>query len=509
MKKSVFYLIVIAIMAQGIGFCSGFHPDVREPAVSGRFYPGDASKLSKALDYYLKDAVKPSGERPLAIVSPHAGYIYSAQIAADAFNQAAGHQYDVVVLLGTNHTDPGFSGVSVYPEGGYRTPLGVAKIDKDTANQLIAADKAFTFKKSVHLREHSIEVQVPFVQTLFPDAEIVPAIVGTSDLELCSRFGKALATVLKGRRALIVASSDLSHYPDYEDAVTVDRKVLNAMTTLDPKTVHSVIQKQEKTYIRNLSTCACGEAPVLAAMAAAKALGANCGRIVSYANSGDASVGDRSRVVGYGAISFVTGSLCDDQKSGKKSAAAPESGHLTHEHKKALLSFARKTIRQFLATETTPLARGFDPVLENKQGAFVTLKKHGRLRGCIGHMAEDLPLCRTVGAMALQAAFNDRRFPPLEPKELSEVELEISVLTPFRRVNSVEDILVGRDGVVLRKDARSAVFLPQVAPEQGWDRAEMLTHLSRKAGLSPDDWKSDDAQFSTFQAVVFSEAEFK
>ncbi|RLC08035.1 MAG: TIGR00296 family protein [Deltaproteobacteria bacterium] len=507
MKKallSCFILIVMVCLSNG-SEAEISDPGIREPAVSGQFYPADSSKLTSALNYYLEDAVKPSGERPVAIISPHAGYIYSGQIAADAFRQAADHKYDLVVLLGTNHTTPGFAGVSIYPKGGYRTPLGVAKTDEDIAGRLIALDKDFTFKESVHTREHSVEVQVPFVQMLFPDAKIVTAVVGVPDLDMCSRFGKALANILKGRRALIVASSDLSHYPDYDDAVKADRNTLEAILSLDPMTLHTAIRKQEKRRIRKLSTSACGEAPILAAMTAAKELGANCGKIVSYANSGDVSVGDRSRVVGYGAVSFTVNADCKDEKSTGKLSPESKSAGLDHFHKKTLLSFARKTIRQFLMSDTVPLTRGFDPALQNNQGAFVTLKKKGQLRGCIGHLAEDLPLCHVVGTMALQAAFNDRRFTPLTLKEFPEIEIEISVLTPSRRVSRAEDILVGRDGVILRKGGRSAVFLPQVAPEQGWNREQMLAHLSRKAGLSSDGWKADDAQFFTFQAIVFSE----
>jgi AmmeMemoRadiSam system protein A len=179
---------------------------------------------------------------------------------------------------------------------------------------------------------------------------------------------------------------------------------------------------------------------------------------------------------------------------------------LTTDDKTALLSFARRTIRQFLTTDTAPLARGFDPALENERGAFVTLKKDGKLRGCIGHMADDLPLCQVVGYCALQAAFNDRRFSPLTLEELEEVEIEVSVLTPFQPVDRYEDIQIGRDGVMLEKNGRSAVYLPSVAVEQGWNREEMLSHLSVKAGLSANAWKKG-TRFYTFQANAFGESD--
>ena len=514
MKKTFLGCLLFIWFCQyhGIVLAAGTNPDlhagIRQPAVAGRFYPGDPLKLARAIHAYLEDAEAPVGAKPIAIIAPHAGYIFSGQICADAFKQAAGYEYDLIVLLGTNHTAPGFAGVSIYPEGGYQTPLGLARIDAAVSAELLAGAKGFSFKEFMHVREHSIEVLVPFVQTLFPDAKIVTAIVGTAELDVCARFGQTLANVLRGKRALIVASSDLSHYPAYKDAVRVDRNTLEAILTLDPGTVQKTVQKQMAGHVSNLATCACGEAPILTAMIAAKALGATCARIISYANSGDASVGSHDRVVGYGAVSFTGNQSCTHNEPAQNASSQSPSEGMNDHHKSVLIAFARKTIRQFLAADTTPLARGFDPVLGQRQAAFVTLKKHGDLRGCIGHMAEDLPLCQVVGSMALQAAFNDRRFTNVTLKELPEIDIEISVLTPFQPIRGAEDILIGRDGVVLRKNDRSAVFLPQVPVEQGWDRSQLLDRLCQKAGLSAGSWK-DGAQLYTFQANVFSESDLK
>jgi AmmeMemoRadiSam system protein B/AmmeMemoRadiSam system protein A len=513
-KKTFLACIFFILFCQyhGMVAATGMNPDlnagIRKPVVAGRFYPEDPLKLTRAIHAYLEDAEAPVGEKPIAIIAPHAGYIFSGQICADAFKQAAGQAYDLIVILGTNHTTPEFAGVSIYPEGGYQTPLGIARIDESLTAELIGGAKGFTFKEFMHVREHSIEVLVPFVQTLFPKAKIVTAIVGSADLDVCTRFGQTLANVLRGKRALIVASSDLSHYPAYKDAVRVDRITLEAILTLNPGTVQKTLQKQMSRPISNLVTCACGQAPILTAMIAAKALGATCAKIISYANSGDASVGSRDRVVGYGAVSFTANQACTHDEPAQNASPKPLSRGLDDHHKSVLIAFARKTIRQFLVTDTTPLARGFDPVLFQNQGAFVTLKKHGDLRGCIGHMAEDLPLCQVVGSMALQAAFNDRRFTNVTLKELPEIDIEISVLTPLQPIKGVEDIIIGRDGLVLRKNDRSAVFLPQVPLEQGWDRNQLLDHLSQKAGLSAGSWK-DGAQLYTFQANVFKESDLK
>ena len=488
--------------------CPRVDQEVRAPAVAGQFYPSDPAKLKLAVQRFLKDAVQASVEKPLALVVPHAGYIYSGQIAADAYRQASGRAYDVVVILGTNHTSINFAGISVWPRGAYQTPLGEMPVDESVAAALLAEDKNCTANLASQLQEHSVEVQVPFIQVLFPAAKIVPVVVGRPDLEMCTRFGAVLAKVLKGRKPLIVASSDLSHYPAYEDANKTDRKTLSALVQLDPKLFAAATRRLLSQNVSNLDTCACGEAPILAAIAAAKSLGATRGVVVSYANSGDAAIGDRSRVVGYGAVVLTTGPAGSDTKALNRRVSLPSPGPLSASDRKALLALARETISRFLSTETMPLPRGFSPRLQSLQGAFVTLRSSGELRGCIGHMPADFPLAQTVGTVAAQAAFNDPRFKALTESELPTVEIEISVLTPMKPVASADSIQVGRDGVVLVKGNQSAVFLPHVAVENKWGRDEMLDNLCLKAGLPRGAWKQG-AHFLVFQAEVFSEAAHK
>jgi AmmeMemoRadiSam system protein B/AmmeMemoRadiSam system protein A len=477
--------------------------EIRPPVVAGKFYPESAAVLKSAIERFMNSAAPTQAQTPLGIVVPHAGYIYSGQICADGYNQVRSGAYEVVVIFGTNHTTPDLRKIALYPGAGFRTPLGTVPVDGEIVAALIAASPDCKADKAPHVREHSIEVQIPFIQTLFPQAKIVPAIVGMADVGLCTRFGAALAKVLKGKRALVVASSDLSHYPSAADAETVDRKTLAAIASLDPKTLRDAIQAQMARRIRGLDTCACGEAPIMAAMEAAKALGATGGKIVSYAHSGDIPIGERERVVGYGAVIFTAGLEKAEAASEMPSA---NDQTLSPTDKKALLAFARETISNHLTTQMLPLPRGFSPAAMEARGVFVTLKKRGNLRGCIGRMTPDRPLANLVGTMALQAAFEDPRFAPVTVKELPDIEIEISVLTPMQPVSGPESIVVGRDGVLLKKGGRSAVFLPQVAPEQGWERDEMLDHLAMKAGLPAGAWK-EGAQFSTFQALVFGETE--
>ena len=513
MKIITWCLIAMVI---GLGFApacqaqKAFDAKVRAPVVAGKFYPDSPPRLKLAIEKFLQDAVPLRVKNPIALIVPHAGYIFSGQICADGFKQVSNQQYDVVVILGTNHTSPGFQKVSLYPGEGFRTPLGTAAIDREVVSALMKDDPIdCTLDKSLHEQEHSIEVIVPFIQVLFPKARIVAAVVGSPNVPLCTRFGQALAKAIRNKRALIVASSDLSHYPEAKDASAVDQETLEAMTKLDPALLQAAIRAQMNRRVARLDTCACGEAPIMAAMAAAKWLGATRGLVVSYANSGDSSIApDRSRVVGYGAVVMTGGE--DEIKDGRtgRLSAAPATDGLRPADKKALLHFARETISRLLLTDTVPLARGFPSHLQKPQGVFVTLKKKGELRGCIGRIIGDEPLCKLVGTMAVQSALNDRRFSPLTADELKDIEIEISVLTPLRPVTGAGDIMVGHDGVLLAKDGRSAVFLPQVASEQGWNREELLGNLCQKAGLNRGCWKQQ-AQLSTFQAQAFSESEFK
>ncbi len=508
MKKVLLFtaLLLLANSCQGQKINSsdrGSGP-ARAPQFAGQFYPADSTKLSKAIAAFLNDAKPAKSDHPLAIIVPHAGYIFSGQIAADGYNQVKGNRYDLVVILGTNHTTAGFTGISVYPKGSFDTPIGSAAVDDSAAAELMKSDRDVTANPAVHEREHSIEVQIPFVKYLFPHAKIIPVVVGEPDADMCVRFGRALAGILKDKRSLIVASSDLSHYPRFDDALSIDHATLTAIESMDIDRIESYMSGQLRKNTPQLSTCACGEAPIMAAIAAAKELGANYASTISYTNSGYSPVGRADQVVGYGAVVIGRGKLSTAVSI--DTTEVDPFYKLTSSDKEALLSYARRTIEQILTTETVPLPRNLGACLKVRRGAFVTLKKNGELRGCIGSMSGDRPLGTVVGAMALQAAFNDTRFDPLGEQELPRVEIEISALTPFTEVKSADEVVLGRDGVVVRKGNRQAVFLPQVATETGWSKEVFLDQLCYKAGLEKGDWKT--AQLFTFQADVFSESEF-
>jgi AmmeMemoRadiSam system protein B/AmmeMemoRadiSam system protein A len=508
MKKTFYWFFILLIVnscrADNQNIKSQNDASVRQPVFAGQFYPADSALLLKQIKVLIKNAKPGKIDDAVAIIVPHAGYIYSGQIAADAYNQVKQNKYDLIVVLGTNHTTAGFSGISVYPEGAFATPIGNAIIDNKTAEELLKEDSDVNTNLKVHAEEHSIEVQIPFIKYLFPDAKILPLIVGEPDIEMCSRFGEALAHIIKNKKVLIVASSDLSHYTDFDNAVKTDNRTLKTIASLNSVKIVSELQNQLEKGIPQLVTCACGEAPILAAIETSKELGADRASIISYSNSGYNSIGNIERVVGYGAVVIAGGSPVHPVDV--DSLVTDDSYSLTSSDKKVLLKYARKTLEQYFSTQSFPLLRNINPMLKIKRGCFVTLKKDGELRGCIGRMTGDVPLCTIVGTMALQAAFNDTRFTSLKQDELSRIEIEISVLTPFKSIKSADDIVLGRDGVIVKKSGRQAVFLPQVATETGWSKEVFLSQLCYKAGLNSGDWKN--AELFTFQADVFSEEEF-
>ena len=464
---------------------------IRRPAVAGQFYPGDPDELRSMVDGFLAQAIK-SGPDPAALVSPHAGYVFSGHVAGQAFKQAEGVDYDAIVVLGTNHSDPGARGFAIWPEGAYAMPMGDVPIDSELARALMEANDRVTFQRSTHQHEHSIEVQLPFLQRVQPGKKFVPIVVCEPTLSSCESLAGTLATVLKDRRALVVASSDLSHYPQYADAVRADRATLAAVVSLDPLALQASIEDYMSQGIANLHTCMCGEGPVMTTMMYARAVGAEQVDILKYANSGDVEYGDKYRVVGYGAVRFAHG-------------AAPG---ISAQDKETLLRLARQTLNDYLGTGKTPEIETPSPGLLAPRATFVTLRvrETGELRGCRGEILARQPLVESVTNMAIASATDDPRFHPVTIDEVPELHIEISALTPMRPIKP-EDVVVGKHGLMIVKGHNSGLLLPQVPVEQGWNKEEYLRGLCHKAWLRDNDWKAKDAQLYAFEAEVWGEEE--
>jgi AmmeMemoRadiSam system protein B/AmmeMemoRadiSam system protein A len=474
------------------------------------WFPGDPEQLATMVDSYLaeaeEDTEKIEGE-PIALIVPHAGYIYSGWVAAYAYRQVEGLDYDTVVVIGNTHAGGGTAPIAVWARGAYETPLGAVPVDEEVAAALLAADSRILFDRAGHESEHPVENQIPFLQrVLSGDFKVVPIVLRDGSLEVAEVLSQALVEALADRKALIVASTDLAHWPAYDDARASDAAMLAAIETLDPQALLDADRQWMGKGIPDLATTMCSKGSVLTAMLAAPQLGANQVTVLKYANSGDVPVGGRDRVVGYGAVMFWRGegnpaSFIMPTPPGPVAEAIP----LTAEDKEELLTMARQTIAHFLGTGAFPHFAVTQPALLQERGAFVTLRKHGELRGCIGQLIGDRPLYLVVQNMAVSAAVADQRFPPVTEEELSDLEIEISVLSPLEQVESVDQIQVGLHGVIIRRGLKQAVYLPQVAPEQGWGREEMLENLCLKAGLSKEACKKAGTQFYVFRAEVFEE----
>lgn len=461
------------------------HVKVRQPAVAGSFYPGTAEALRDAVSSMLDKATAPAvSGRVVALVSPHAGYIYSGQVAAYAYNTVRGRQFDAVIVVAPSHRVH-FRGSSIYREGPYKTPLGEVDIAADVADEIAKADPSVTARSDAHQQEHSLEVQVPFLQMTVPNLKLVPIVMGDQSPDACRRLAAAIAAAAAKRTVLLVASTDLSHFHDYDEAVRLDRIVIERIKAYDPDGLARDL---------DLMKCeACGGGPVVTVMLAARQLGASKSVILSYANSGDVT-GDRSSVVGYLAAALVG-----------ESSVGVDLG-LKDADKAELLRIARKSIEAVVLGKTVPKFTADSPILGEKMGAFVTLTEGGELRGCIGHIVGTQPLYQTVSQMAIAAATDDPRFSPLSSDEVGRIAIEISVLTPLRKVTSPEEIEVGRDGIYLEKGHNRGLLLPQVATEYGWDRHEFLDHTCLKAGLPRGSWR-EGANIQIFSAQIFNEAD--
>jgi AmmeMemoRadiSam system protein B/AmmeMemoRadiSam system protein A len=484
---------------------------VRRPAVAGGFYPADPKELSAMVDAFVAEAQVPALEGVIrAMVVPHAGYVYSGGVAAHAFKAIAGKSYQTVVVLGNSHHE-GFYGASVYSRGAFRTPLGEIPIDEDMAQKLMAAEPLIAFRESTHIPEHSLEVELPFLQRVLGDFKLVPILLGDRDTALARAVGQALAKVAD-ETSLVVASSDLSHYPAYDDARFADQKTLEALTTCDVDQLERTLRQLERMRIPNTVTLMCGEGAVKALLFYADAVGARRGVLLKYANSGDSKYGKKDGVVGYGAVVFLAESTSPQRTSEAAATNAPageesESGLGVAEHKE-LLRLARLTVETFVRTGRRPAYTNSLPALEKPMGAFVTLKKKGQLRGCIGRFEPTQPLYEVVMDMAVAAATQDHRFPPVRESELADLEYEVSVLSPLRRVKSWREIRYGRHGVQIARGWHRGVFLPQVAEETGWDFETFMDNLcAHKAGLPPKAWKDPETEVYVFTADVISEHE--
>lgn len=472
---------------------SALSDTVRKPVWAGLFYESDPSALAQSIDQLTRKAKKtrlslPKGKRLRAIILPHAGYVYSGWTAAHAARVLSPNQFSKVILLGPDHRI-GLQSAAICDATAYETPLGEIHLHKDTARLRLQPD-LFEPLPASRDREHSLEVLLPFLQSYLHDFQLIPVVVGHGS---APRLARALDSIM-GEGTLLVISSDLSHFLSYSEALARDRETIDEIINLRPD---KLVKEDNR---------ACGKIPLL--ILTEMALRHHWQpMLLHYSNSGD-TAGDRSRVVGYAAVTFW------EEEPMENSGSAD--GQFSEAQGRVLLKLARKTIGDKLGLATSESASQdlLSALEENcfkvERGTFVTLKIKEQLRGCIGSLTATETLAESVRRNALSAAFHDPRFPPLSQEELGRTAIEVSILTeprplPFQDGRDlIKKLRPHIDGVIIRKGFARATFLPQVW-EQLPKPEDFLAHLCMKAGLPSRAWEDSDLEVLTYQVQYFEE----
>jgi AmmeMemoRadiSam system protein B/AmmeMemoRadiSam system protein A len=465
---------------------------IRKSAVAGSFYPADKQELSDQLDvFFKKTKIAEVLGKPRILIVPHAGIIYSGQVAAWGFKQIEGKDYSRIILLGGSH-QAWFNHAAIDNEGLWQTPLGQVKIDEDFANSIIDKKDNIIADKNPFANEHSLEMELIFLQKVLKNFTIVPVLVSNPSEQLIASLAEKINRLVDDQ-TLLVISSDLSHYPPYESANQADEEIINSILSGNQETFDKTVKMVESKNYPGLETAACGREAIKVALKTAELLKIKNFKKIQYENSGSIS-GDKSRVVGY--VSIIA--------SGDK---LPTSSNLLDEEaQKEALEIARQTLDDFLNNKIIPNISPRSQNLLQPLGAFVTLRNKKQLRGCIGEFEPTDRLYKVVQKMVLAAATKDMRFMPIEKSELKDIKIEISVMTPKRKINDWQQIQLGKHGVVVQKGLNAGTFLPQVASETSWSKKEFLSHLcSEKAGLPSNCYQDPNVNLYIFEAQVFEE----
>lgn len=477
---------------------------VRPPAVAGSFYPSSPSHLEQQVARFLSAGA--DGGTCCAVIAPHAGYVFSGKPAGVAFASLK-PELSRVILLGPSHYRSFAGGALPDPHlAAFETPLGQVPLDTETIKAL-REHPLFSGPPEAHDPEHCLEVELPFLQKRLPQARVVPILVGNhTTLEQTEAMARALAPRLSAETAVVVSSDFTHHGRAYGYVVFPETPELDARLKLRAqRTAGRAVALDVRGFWHQVEVSddsVCGARPIAVLVQLLRHAFAGSGRLLDVTTSGEVS-GDWHQVVTYVAAGF------EGTWQPWHETPVPNPAALTEQEQRALLALARATMETHL-TRGEQLALWFEgytptPSLLAPQGAFVTLHTlpERRLRGCIGLLHPLGTLVDTVIHAAVQVLY-DPRFPEVKRSELDTLEVEISVLSPPRPVDGPEAIRLGEHGVILKKGTHSAVFLPQVADETGWDRETFLSRLAQKAGLPPDAWRS--AELSVFTAQVFSES---
>lgn len=467
---------------------------VRPADCAGRWYPADSATLIRQVDELLaKAAPSKVPGRPIALLSPHAGYRFSAPTAAAGYACLRGHTYKRVIVLAFSHQHAGgYQGVDVPRDlTAYATPLGEVPIDRVVCNQLLD-NPLFESHPGVDRGEHSLELQLPFLQRILKDFSLVPLLVGRMSDNDCAQAAAAIVPWLD-RDTLLVVSSDFTHFGPNYGYQPFKEDIRNKLRELAEQAAAPIIRCDYDGFVAHIDKTrdtVCGRGPIRLMLRILSRQGGAQGIRTAYDTSGNI-IDDWTNSVTYQSFVFTR-----------------RPGTLGESARTALLQLARRTVTSYLNERATPVVEAdkLPAALRAEGASFVTLENQGRLRGCIGNMVAAGPLYKSVVRNAASAC-QDRRFVhnPVTAAELDELHIEISYLTPMKQITDTDEIVVGRHGLLIRLGNRSGVLLPQVAYERGWTRAEFLSETCRKAGLPREAWRSPEAKIYSFEAEVFGE----
>lgn len=465
--------------------------NVRFPSVSGSFYPSDSQELTNMIQGFLKKVPSSGSQQKkiIGLILPHAGYIYSGQTAAYGYNllQTSDLQntnIETVIIIGPYH-QKNFSGVSIWASGSWVTPLGSVSIDEELAQALQKENPDFKVSQDLHLKEHSIETHIPFLQVVLPKAKLVPILI--SNPAYAWPLAQALAQQIKGnKRILVIASTDMSHYYPETMARRLDKTTLELLHKQDLKAVAYELEEG------NIQLC--GGAAVLVLLKIAQILEAEKFKTIHYTTSAE-TTHDPKSVVGYS-----TSVIYQDNTQ----------SHLSRSQKETLLNIAKETLTTFIQLGKKQTFDIHDPKLLEKKAVFVTLRdKKGNLRGCIGRTEPEEPLFLATQNMTIEAATQDSRFPPVKPDELKDLTIEISILGLPNSIKTAQDIVFGHDGVVVEQGGKHGLFLPEVA-ESFQTKEDFLSELcEQKAKLPRSCWQDPATKISVFTTENFGEKDIR
>ena len=461
------------------------------------WYPDKPDNLKGTIEGFLSKITTSDKGQPIALIVPHAGLVWSGQTAAYGYKELLSREIEYVFILGPAHrfhTDK-----LILPSSSrFKTPLGSLEIDADIKKSLLKED-IFQDTDEAFYGENSIELQIVLLQRVLPDCKIIPIVVGQLDLK---KIAKAAEIFKKysSKNSIFIISSDFTHYGYRYNYLPFNKNIEENIKELDYGAVEEITQLNSTgflKYIEKTGATICGRIPI--AILLSMLPKDTKAEVLRYDTSGKIT-GDFSTSISYITIGFY------DSTSEVKTTNLEN--RLTEKEKKLLLRLSRTTLEYYIKKKQIPKTENLEieltENLKKNRGAFVTLHKEKQLRGCIGEILPRKPLYQVIIERTIDAAVNDFRFTQVTESELNNITIEISALTPPQKIDNYKDIIIGRDGILMKKGAKGAVFLPQVAPEQGWDLDATLSHLSYKAGLESHAYK-EGANFEVFQAEVFSE----